>query len=1001
MNTRSQLERYGVNRENIRDLAEPSPDVLDYLDLVDASGDGELHPDGVIESSNRPILYYVNATRLADSADHDSARLRVLSRNVACRGERAYLAIVKPGKLEVTPVFLEDKEPSWRVFEADSPEAINFFTNLVHANIPDYDLGDPNLVFDEMLHLLETGADRIRSRIGKANTLSLIGRALFFRFLYDREIVTDNDVPNICQTADTIKECFDNAENAYRTSRWLDETFNGDLLPFNDRPTREFFKGLNRSAVVFQNVSAIIRGDSPVGSDEYQRQFDWATFDFAHVPVGLLSQVYEAFSWKWEKEESGATSVHYTPRNIAKTIVNEVFDGLENAHQARILDPACGAGVFLVLAFRRIYRELWRSAGERPDTRDIRRILEKQICGFDISDSALRLAALSLYLTAVELDPKPVPPGKLRFRELDNLVLFNHRTSDDKESGPVIGSLGEHVSPTFNGSFDIIVSNPPWTSISGSDDLAAKLNTVSKNVVARRDAKIGDSYQNPDNNPDLPFLWKATEWCKTGGRIAMALHSRVLFQNGNVPKYARDAIFQLMRVTGIVNCSNVRKTKVWPNMDQPFFFFFAENQPSELSDNFLFLSPQSDSSLNAIGELRVDPDSARQVAVAEVLEKGWILKTLSIGTILDVEVVSKILESTEKTIDKYWLEENGLFSRRGYTVGRNPDQASSEMKVLPDLSSPKGPELRFTIQTENYAKFDHDFLTRTRLFRKGDRLQPYRAPLFVLRKSLPKKRSEGNSRTCYEDIAFNQDYYGYSASKHPNGKLLIQYLNLFAHCNVWTFFALCTSSSLGTERPVFLKSDFDGCPFIPLETLNHAAQRRVGDLALKLEGEDESVFDEIDLFFAELYGLDKRDLQVVSDTLDVRNPHDELGSRGSAYPTENEKASFIKCLEQLVRPYAQRINANLSARKLGSSNSAPFCFLEITDKKNRFESTELIDKSTLELALKTGASRIVRAEFGRVIVGILNQYRYWTRSRVRLLAADVLRNYFSVFEAIE
>lgn len=218
MNVRSELERYGVNRENIRDLSAPSPDLLDYLDLVNVEDGKELRPDGVIESSNRPILFYVNESRLAEAPRSESDSLRVLSRNVACRGERAYLAIVKPGVLEVTSVSLEDKEPNWRVFNADSPDAINFFTNLVHANVPDDDLGDPNLVFDEMLNLLETGADRIRRRIGKANTLSLIGRALFFRFLFDRQIVTDDDVASICQTANTIKECFDNAENTYRTS---------------------------------------------------------------------------------------------------------------------------------------------------------------------------------------------------------------------------------------------------------------------------------------------------------------------------------------------------------------------------------------------------------------------------------------------------------------------------------------------------------------------------------------------------------------------------------------------------------------------------------------------------------------------------------------------------------------------------------------------------------------------------------------------------------------
>lgn len=53
----TELERYGVNRENIRDLSAPSPDVLDYLDLFEVEDAEALRPDGVIESSNRPILF--------------------------------------------------------------------------------------------------------------------------------------------------------------------------------------------------------------------------------------------------------------------------------------------------------------------------------------------------------------------------------------------------------------------------------------------------------------------------------------------------------------------------------------------------------------------------------------------------------------------------------------------------------------------------------------------------------------------------------------------------------------------------------------------------------------------------------------------------------------------------------------------------------------------------------------------------------------------------------
>ena len=131
-------------------------------------------------------------------------------------------------------------------------------------------------------------------------------------------------------------------------------------MPLSDGGSTGFFNRMSGQA--FVHLTAILRNDEPVGAD-YQQKLDllWEDFDFAHVPVGLLSQVYEEFSWKWDPHAK-STSVHYTPRWIASYVVEEAFDSLPNAEKARVLDPACGAGVFLVLAFRRLYRAL----GNRP-----------------------------------------------------------------------------------------------------------------------------------------------------------------------------------------------------------------------------------------------------------------------------------------------------------------------------------------------------------------------------------------------------------------------------------------------------------------------------------------------------------------------------------------------------------------------------------------------------------------------------------------------------------
>jgi hypothetical protein len=137
-----------------------------------------------------------------------------------------------------------------------------------------------------MLNLLNEGIDRIADKIGWADVLSLVGRALFFRFLCDRHIVKSHR--SIAPHAGHLNECFDNAQNAYDTCRWLDDTFNGDFLPLSDKGSRKFFDKIGeRSTTVFSHLKGILCGDEPVGTDEYQKRLPikWSDFNFAHIPV--------------------------------------------------------------------------------------------------------------------------------------------------------------------------------------------------------------------------------------------------------------------------------------------------------------------------------------------------------------------------------------------------------------------------------------------------------------------------------------------------------------------------------------------------------------------------------------------------------------------------------------------------------------------------------------------------------------------------------------------
>lgn len=1026
LNITESIQSYGVSSRNFLDLGgTASSGLLDYLDLLPRTNGGQpdtdnLLPDGVAKSQGRPLLFIVNESRLAQTPSEQKQQLQTLRRKLACRGNRAYLARIRPGELAVVPVSLDDRMPIWRLYTPGTPEALTFFSRLAHGH---YDgEGEPkeaDFVFSAMFKLVLSVADRLAAlNLKRTDVLSLMGRALFFRFLLDREVVREIDCPKIAPNADSVFDSFVNAENAAITSAWLDKTFNGDLLPLTDDGSISYFEriGQRTGGRVFIHLSAILKGDEPSGDSGWQtllrfrpEERNWGTYKFAHIPVGLLSQVYERFAWKWEHQTAKETSVHYTPRNIAATLVDEAFNKLPNAHEARVLDPACGASVFLVLAFRRLYQERWKKTKQRPNRRAIRRILDTQLAGFDISESAVRLASLSLYLTAIELDPKPVPLEDLRFNQLRNKVLFNFRREGiDPAEGAVAGSLGDHVGKRFDKQFDLILSNPPWTSLKKKErPLAEEFNRISKAVIARRsNEETSTAYENPDSGPDFPLFWKTTEWCKPGGRIAMALPARILLKQEAIPRNARETLLRLVEVTGIINCTNLRKTKVWPDVDQPFLLLFARNRKPKSGHSLRFITPYPDVNLNGLGIMRIDAKSVQPIEVQAASKQPWLWKTLSIGTSLDLSVIGRIRASDGVPLNKYWV--NDYATGQGYQIAQETRSANA-LKVLPDLHSRKAETLarpfpRFAVDVTRLRKFWRDKLQWPRLRKKGDPLRIYRAPVTLVRASPPTDRSEGRALFSLKDVAYNESYYGYSAPASPDGELAARYLHLFVHSSLWLYYALLTSGEIGFERPKLQKGDLDRFPIIPVGSLPAETKREIDNLSNQLINEDCDVFARIDALFAKLYGLDQRDLEVIADTLVIREPSDELGNRACVPPTTTERNRFKARLETILRPFF-KVTGDVAQVELWKPNkaflqtSAPFGMLLISKRGTRMPAPGRLFRDVLiELAEDTGSTRIIQQVEGGLLVALLNQYRYWTPSRARLLGAALVREHLAVFE---
>jgi len=1026
-----------------------SPVQIPYLDLLSkhVRESAPLLPDAVGEFQGRPVMYFLDAT---DGEPEAEERL-TLQQRLANRGDHAVLAVVRPGDLTLYPLHLDRKHLNQhglgKVIPIGDTKA-PFLFQAVAAG--DFDLpgrseaADP--VFTEIKTLLEKAAHDLVTQcdLDGLEVLSMTGRALFFRFLVDRRIVEDSDLDEICPAArrgsapHDLKAVFSNAERAAQTSTWLDETFNGDLLPLVNTlsastPQRERHRaylkaythaGDESDELLFRHLEAILRGwEQLQGATQLRLLIDWDDLNFRHIPIGVLSQVYEDFSHQVDQQDSLDRSVHYTPRALAKLLVDQALGGVDSPHEARILDPSCGAGVFLVLALRELVRLRWehdkRQHGDnakRPGKNIIQGILHRQICGFDVSESALRLAALGLYITVIELNEITRPPSEHHAgKELQDLVLFDQRTEAERtRRGFVSGSLGEAVDSRFDEAFDVVVGNPPWTRQDGEAkiqvDEAGTL--IAKRVLESRGlTELAKTYQNPGGVPDVPFLWRAMEWAKPGGIIAFAVEARLILAQSPTGTKARNALFQAVSVTGILNGSDLEETPVWKDMKMPWLLLWARNEKPDLKvHTFHLLTPVRENELCRKGEFRLDYQSAYPVPVKKVFEHGWLCKALAIGTAMDVEVMEKLITAAKrqsvKTLWKAGKKRSQLSSGRG--IDLQPWKTTPAPDWLRNL-----PVADCAIDAlSNQNLFPNNevptFLTR---YGTGDPLEcfephrsydqeNYRHPLVLIVRAPGESRTNRKAfRLLDRDYCFTKNYFGYSGGTHSDNALIVALLHLIAHSSLFQHFTYMHSGQIGAKRRIIDKQDIDAFPFPILENLSKEDRATTLSIADAIDAPGEKDWEAVDAFVCRLFGLTKAEQQVVKDTVTFNGPYRSV-REPAALPTPLEEAKiFAQTLEQSLQPFfkvaKQKVKATVVPRIEGDWKQ-PWQLVTLLLDGDAWVPSSAVITNVMAEATRSAASRVVMPlPKSGLIIGLINKRRFWTRSRARLCALHIAREHLA------
>jgi hypothetical protein len=452
----------------------------------------------------------------------------------------------------------------------------------------------------------------------------LMGQVLFISYLEHRKIIghTYKLRRNIQLLHDLIS-----AENRAGVDHLIDclrEDFNGDFLG-----TDRHDPWATLDAAGFKLVDHFLRR-----TDMQTGQGDFWNYDFSFIPVELLSGLYESFLSVEQRAKEGA---YYTPRNLAMMAVDQAFAESRDPLTETIFDGACGSGILLTTAYRRLI-SLEESRRKRQlSFKERRDLLVKQIFGADINFMACRVTAFSLYLSLLEgLDPADIMEAqekeKVKLPSLDGTNLFH----GDK------AQFFSDQHALVRKQFSLLISNPPWAEASGEEVTPADSWSLRAKVPFVRRQIAG------------AFAIRALDFLAPEGRLCLILPIPQFLAPTSAPFVSY--LFGVVRPWRVINFGDLQGL-LFPNTEHTCHLFMAQRRAPtskravQLGETFDYCVPKADLSLT-YGRLTMQSADRHCVLTQSVVEDPHLLVTLMWGDANDLMLWTKL--SSLGTFRDFW-----------------------------------------------------------------------------------------------------------------------------------------------------------------------------------------------------------------------------------------------------------------------------------------------------------------------------------------------------------
>ncbi|MCI1188866.1 N-6 DNA methylase [Hymenobacter sp. DH14] len=557
----------------------------------------------------------------------------------------------------------------------------------------------------------------------------------------------------------------------------------------------------------------------------------WKLYSFNDLPVELISNIYEEFLGK-------QPGVVYTPPYLVNFLLDEAMPLSNDNTDFKILDPACGSGVFLVGAYRRLIQR-WRKKNQwkLPSLAVLKKILIDNIYGIDKDSDATNLTVFSLSLALCD-ELTPIQIWKeLRFDDLRKNNILSEDFFD-----VVLGRT------SFNeNDFDLIIGNPPFESVLSAPASVIERNVHRKRVIANllKDGskKDGTRIPLPDNQIALLFLEQCIPLCKSGGLVCLVQPSGPLLYNKSSAEFRRHLLLNYF-VPQIVDFTHINRILFGERGDVATAAIFVKNEAAK-EKGLLHITVRRSKIHKEKLYFELDNYDFHFVPRSLALNDPYIWKANFLGGSRYHQLISKL--SNHRTIGEYISEKeefSGWAMSEGYTLATKTDkqkllglQASGdaikaddfEQKISAQFLTDKDhiPVKAFTIKGIDRNKIS---LLRDNYFHSKGKELVYNKPHILIKEIIT--NGELPTILLNEDLVFQRRIVGIHAPDEQYADLH-KLANHISNNKLCGFYIAGTSGQyLINKSSAIYKQDIDNIPYpedLSLLEINPSEQILIDD----------------------------------------------------------------------------------------------------------------------------------------------------------------------------